>query len=70
MLDDTVDLMVLDIMMPKMDGYEFVHQAKMTGGSGLGLYIAKTLANQIDSEIEVKSKLNVGSVFSLIITKK
>ncbi|QNR06791.1 sensor histidine kinase [Macrococcoides canis] len=43
---------------------------KMTGGSGLGLYIAKTLANQIDSEIEVKSKLNVGSVFSLIITKK
>lgn len=43
---------------------------KMTGGSGLGLYIAKTLANQIDSEIEVKSKLGVGSVFSLIITKK
>lgn len=31
MLDDTVDLMVLDIMMPKMDGYEFVHQAKMKG---------------------------------------
>lgn len=31
MLDDTVNLMVLDIMMPKMDGYEFVHQAKMKG---------------------------------------
>ena len=37
------------------------------GGTGLGLSISRELANLLGGEIKVRSKLNEGSVFSLII---
>ena len=39
------------------------------GGSGLGLFLAMQLANAHGGDIEVESKLGVGSVFSLILPK-
>nr|WP_312039743.1 HAMP domain-containing sensor histidine kinase [Macrococcus bohemicus] len=43
---------------------------KLTGGSGLGLYIAKTLAKQIHCRIEVESNVGSGTAFKLIISKQ
>lgn len=40
---------------------------KDTGGSGLGLYIAKNLAEQMNGQIEVESKVDVGTTFYLKI---
>ncbi|CAM5221418.1 ATP-binding protein [Alishewanella longhuensis] len=37
------------------------------GGTGLGLYISRHLANLMDMTLEVESKLGIGSVFSLSI---
>lgn len=37
------------------------------GGTGLGLYISRHLANLMDMTLEVESKLGIGSVFSLAI---
>ncbi|RAI81100.1 DNA-binding response regulator [Macrococcoides goetzii] len=39
LLDHSIDVMILDIMMPGMDGYEFVHQAKMRGFNMPYLYL-------------------------------
>ncbi|MBA2796193.1 sensor histidine kinase [Streptococcus porcinus] len=38
-----------------------------TGGHGLGLYIAKQLAHQLDGDISVESQLGKGSAFSLFL---
>ena len=38
-----------------------------TGGSGLGLYIANELAQQIDASISVESELNVGTTMTLTL---
>lgn len=38
---------------------------KDTGGSGLGLYIAKTLAHQIGGHIEVSSTYGQGTTITL-----
>ncbi|MGX0704107.1 sensor histidine kinase [Staphylococcus capitis] len=40
-----------------------------TGGSGLGLYIANELAQQIDASISVESELNVGTTMTLTLKK-
>lgn len=40
-----------------------------TGGSGLGLYIANELAQQIDASISVESELNVGTTMILTLKK-
>ena len=40
-----------------------------TGGSGLGLYIASELAQQIDASISVESELNVGTTMMLTLKK-
>lgn len=39
-------------------------RTRETGGTGLGLYVARKLANKIGTKIELESKLNHGSVFS------
>ncbi|GGI39539.1 sensor histidine kinase [Mammaliicoccus stepanovicii] len=43
---------------------------KDTGGSGLGLYIARNLAHQMDGTLEVESKKNIGTTFILNIPMK
>lgn len=43
---------------------------KDTGGSGLGLYIAKNLAEQMDGQLKVESKEDVGTTFYLIVPMK
>lgn len=43
---------------------------KDTGGSGLGLYIAKNLAHQMDGQLEVESKVDVGTTFYLKVPMK
>ncbi|WP_239741017.1 HAMP domain-containing sensor histidine kinase [Mammaliicoccus sp. M-M45] len=43
---------------------------KDTGGSGLGLYIAKNLAQQMDGHLEVESKVDVGTTFYLKVPMK
>lgn len=40
-----------------------------TGGSGLGLYIANELAQQIDATITVDSELNIGTTMTLTLQK-
>ncbi len=49
----------------------FQQASKMTsgkyGGTGLGLTISKQLADMLDAELEVKSKVGEGSTFSLIL---
>ena len=37
------------------------------GGTGMGLYLCRTLADQMQAEIKVKSELGKGSIFKLII---
>ncbi len=37
------------------------------GGAGLGLALANKLVKQLNGEIDVKSKLNIGTVFTVII---
>ena len=43
---------------------------KDTGGSGLGLYIAKNLAEQMDGQLKVESKEDIGTTFYLIVPMK
>ncbi len=48
------------------------YRTRESSGTGLGLHITQKLATKIDGKIDVKSKLNSGSTFSLTIgsTKK
>jgi signal transduction histidine kinase len=41
------------------------YRTRETGGTGLGLYVAAKLARKIGTKIEVKSRLNHGSVFTI-----
>lgn len=41
------------------------YRTRETGGTGLGLYVAAKLARKLGTQIEVKSRLNHGSTFSL-----
>ena len=43
------------------------YRTRETSGSGLGLYVAAKLAKKIGTTIEVKSRLNHGSVFSITL---
>lgn len=40
------------------------YRTRETGGTGLGLYVAKKLAKKLDTKIELTSRLNHGSSFS------
>lgn len=43
------------------------YRTRETGGTGLGLYVASKLADKLGAKIEVESRLNFGSTFTLII---
>ena len=43
------------------------YRTRETGGTGLGLYVAAKLAHKLGAKIEVASRLNFGSTFSLIL---
>lgn len=43
------------------------YRTRETTGTGLGLYLAKKLADKIGSEIKLKSRLNHGSSFSITL---
>lgn len=43
------------------------YRTRETGGTGLGLYVACKLAKKIGTTIEVKSRLNFGSTFSITL---
>jgi len=47
--------------------YYMADSKNKTGGFGLGLYISKLLAEQLHGDILLKSKLNQGSSFALIL---
>lgn len=40
------------------------YRTRETSGTGLGLYVSKKLSKKLDTEIDVKSRLNHGSTFS------
>ena len=41
------------------------YRTRETGGTGLGLYVASKLARKMNTKIELQSRLNYGSTFSL-----
>lgn len=43
------------------------YRTRETGGTGLGLYVAKKLAKKLDTKIEFSSRLNHGSSFSFTL---
>jgi signal transduction histidine kinase len=43
------------------------YRTRETGGTGLGLYVAAKLAHKLGAKIEVVSRLNFGSTFSLVL---
>jgi PAS domain S-box-containing protein len=43
------------------------YRTRKTSGTGLGLYITQKLADMIDVKINVESKINIGSKFSIIL---
>ena len=45
-------------------------RTRQTRGTGLGLYIARKLTNLLGGQIQLKSELNVGSTFSVLIPDK
>jgi PAS domain S-box-containing protein len=47
---------------------ESADTARMYGGTGLGLSICQRLAEMMDGQIELKSELGQGSIFSLLLT--
>jgi len=46
------------------------YRTRETGGTGLGLYVVSKLARLIKSEVELESRFNHGSTFSLILPVK
>lgn len=44
------------------------YRTRETRGTGLGLYVAMKLARKLDTKIDVKSRLNHGSTFSIDLT--
>jgi len=49
---------------------QVIDSGKSKGGSGLGLYLSKNLANLLEGDISVKSKFGKGSTFKLILKLK
>jgi signal transduction histidine kinase len=49
---------------------QVIDSGKSKGGSGLGLYLSKILANLLEGDISVKSKFGKGSTFKLILKLK
>lgn len=43
------------------------YRTRETGGTGLGLYVVKKLADKLETGIEVESRLNIGSTFSFLM---
>jgi len=43
------------------------YRTRETGGTGLGLYVAAKLAHKLGAKIQLTSRLNFGSTFSLIL---
>ena len=43
------------------------YRTRESGGTGLGLYVANKLARKIDTSIQLKSRLNHGSEFSITL---
>lgn len=76
-VDDAVTLSVRDsgIGMSKADQKRIFdkfyrsedYRTRETGGTGLGLYVAQKLAKKLGTEIEVNSRLNYGSTFSITL---
>ncbi len=46
------------------------YRTRETRGTGLGLYVAMKLARKLNTDIKLKSRLNVGSEFSFSIEEK
>jgi signal transduction histidine kinase len=46
------------------------YRTRKTSGTGLGLYISKKLAQRLDAEIELESKLNHGTTLSLLLPQQ
>lgn len=44
------------------------YRTRETSGTGLGLYVAKKLAHKLDTHIDVTSRLNHGSTFSITMS--
>ena len=43
------------------------YRTRESGGTGLGLYVVKKLVDKMGVQIKLKSKLNEGSHFSIIL---
>ncbi|MEI6054047.1 MAG: ATP-binding protein [Candidatus Saccharibacteria bacterium] len=43
------------------------YRTRETGGTGLGLYVAAKLAHKIGTQVQLTSRLNVGSTFSFLL---
>jgi len=52
------------------DIFEPFYSTKPTSGTGLGLGIVKRLVQVYDSQIEVESKLNEGTTFTITLLEK
>lgn len=46
------------------------YRTRETSGTGLGLYVAAKLAKKLGTTIDVKSRLNHGARFSILLTRK
>ncbi len=45
------------------------YRTRETGGTGLGLYVVRKLADKLGTKIEVESRLNHGSTFAFVLAK-
>ena len=46
------------------------YRTRQTSGTGLGLHVVDRLASKVGTHIDVKSELNIGSTFSLLLPVK